>query len=62
MAQVFSCEFCQISKNTFFIEHLQATASIFEDTLKEIKKRVFMLDKLKYISLKNLLMFTWDVI
>ena len=27
LAQVFSCEFCDISKNTFFIEHLQATAS-----------------------------------
>ena len=23
MAQVFSCEFCEISKNTFFIEHLR---------------------------------------
>ena len=27
LAQVFSCEFCEISKNTFFIEHLRATAS-----------------------------------
>ena len=27
LAQVFSCEFCQISKNTFFTEHLWATAS-----------------------------------
>ena len=27
LAQVFSCEFCEISKNTFFIEHLWATAS-----------------------------------
>ena len=27
LAQVFSCEFCKISRNTFFIEHLQATAS-----------------------------------
>ena len=26
-AQVFSCEFCEISKNTFFTEHLWATAS-----------------------------------
>ena len=26
MAQVFSCEFCEISKNTFFTEHLWATA------------------------------------
>ena len=28
LAQVFSCEFCEISKNTFFIEHLLATASV----------------------------------
>ena len=27
LAQVFPCEFCQISKNTFFTEHLWATAS-----------------------------------
>ena len=26
-AQVFSCEFCEISKNTFFAEHLWKTAS-----------------------------------
>ena len=26
LVQVFSCEFCGISKNTFFTEHLQATA------------------------------------
>ena len=23
LAQVFSCEFCEISKNTFFTEHLR---------------------------------------
>ena len=28
LAQVFSCEFCEISKNTFFTEHLRATRSI----------------------------------
>ena len=28
LAQVFSCEFCEISKNTFFTEHVWATASI----------------------------------
>ena len=28
LAQVFSCEFCEISKKTFFTEHLQATASV----------------------------------
>ena len=27
LAQVFSCEFCEISKNTFFKKHLWATAS-----------------------------------
>ena len=27
LAEVFSCEFCEISKNTFFTEYLRATAS-----------------------------------
>ena len=27
LAQVFSCEFCEISKNTFFTEHLRVTAT-----------------------------------
>ena len=27
LAQVFSCEFCEIHKNTFFTEHLWVTAS-----------------------------------
>ena len=27
-AQVFSCEFCEISKNTFFTEHVWATVSV----------------------------------
>ena len=27
LVQVFSCEFCEIFKNTFFIEHLRVTAS-----------------------------------
>ena len=27
LVRVFACEFCKISKNTFFVEHLQATAS-----------------------------------
>ena len=27
LAQVFPCEFCEISKKTFFTEHLWATAS-----------------------------------
>ena len=36
LAQVFSCEFCEISKNTFFTEHLRATASaLYHNSLKE---------------------------
>ena len=27
LVQVFSCEFCEISKNTFFTEHLWMAAS-----------------------------------
>ena len=27
LAQLYSCEFCEISKNTFFIEQLRVTAS-----------------------------------
>ena len=30
LAQVFSCEFCEISKNTFSIEHFQMTASVVD--------------------------------
>ena len=28
LAQVFSCEFCEISKNSFFTEHIWTTASV----------------------------------
>ena len=31
LAQVFSCEFFEISKNTFFTEHLCATASVISN-------------------------------
>ena len=31
LAQVFSCEFCEISKNNFFTERLWATASVVGD-------------------------------
>ena len=33
LALVFSCEFCEISKNSFFTEHLRTTASVFCDFL-----------------------------
>ena len=30
LAHVFSCEFCEISKNTFFTEHLRVTRSLLK--------------------------------
>ena len=30
LAQMFSCEFCEISKNTFFTEHLWMTAAGYD--------------------------------
>ena len=34
LAQVFSCEFCEISKSTFFTEHVWATASVVSQNFK----------------------------
>ena len=31
LTQVFSCEFCEISKSTVFTEHLRVTASVNSD-------------------------------
>ena len=48
-AQVFSCIFCEISKNTFFREHLLATASKFifsiEIYLKEFLIFLFLFSR-----------------
>ena len=44
LAQVSSCEFCEISKNTFFTEHLWTTASIFMSfTNSRIYWRVYVM-------------------
>ena len=40
--QVFSCEFCEISKNIFFTEHLRVTA--FKSALRQMnipRKSIF---------------------
>ena len=34
LAQVFSCEFCKISENTFFTEHLRTTVSVTKPTFE----------------------------
>ena len=46
LAQVFACEFCEISKNTFFTEHLWTTA-----TVTSRLKRLIRLDSNKYTVL-----------
>ena len=38
LAQLFSSEFCEISKNTSFTEHLRATASSHSENSKYVKK------------------------
>ena len=47
LAQVFSCEFCKISKNKFFTEHLRTTASNFinhkRNILEFFKTKIFVL-------------------
>ena len=49
-AQVFFCEFCKISKNAFFTEHLRTTASKFyKDQLQVLFQFLFCLF-LFYIS------------
>ena len=42
---MFSCEFCEIFKNTFFTEHLWTTASEVKD------KRLFTFLRLFYIPI-----------
>ena len=47
LAQVFSCEFCEISKNTFFVEHLRETASKVSQNRRQplkvfCKKKAFL--------------------
>ena len=47
LPQVFSCEFCQVSKNTFFTEHLPAAGSTLckNMILRSIFKKTNLLGK-----------------
>ena len=72
-AQVFSCEFCEIFKNTFFIEHIWMIASayfmsfeetfvILFDSFKSVIKRklapVFLTVQIFYESVNVWVIFT----
>ena len=52
---MFSCEFCQISKNTFFTEHLWATASILREGrgIKQIEISIISKLRKKIIKKKK---------
>ena len=39
LVEVFSCEFCEISKNIFFPEHLRATASVMKIMMLVMEKK-----------------------
>ena len=56
LAQLFSGEFCEISKNTFFTEHLQTTASVRDETMRQ---RAFpWCFKISYAFFKRNFIFT----
>ena len=57
LAQVFSCEFYEISKNTFFTEHLRTTASVF--SLK--KKKITFQDFLKIFAKLKIFVMTGNL-
>ena len=68
LAQVFSCEFCEISKNTFLTEHLWATASRIDtetylntnEAYKALLERFLVLyDKYFPLSLKCKISVIW---
>ena len=42
LAQIFSCEFCEIFKNTFFTEHLRTTASTISWKSRRTLKNCFV--------------------
>ena len=45
VAQVFSCKFCEISKNTFFTEHLRTTAFDYYDRYSSSHRRFSVKDE-----------------
>ena len=49
LAQVFSCKFCEISKNIIFTEHLWTTAS-YSEQFKSNSNRSEKLSKIKIIE------------
>ena len=59
LAQAFSCEFRQISKNTFFTEHLWATTSILREGRRLKQIEISIISKLTKKILKKRKMFLY---
>ena len=57
LAQVFSSEFCQISKNTYFKEHLWATASTLREGRRLMQTEISIFSKLHKENDKKIKMF-----
>ena len=57
LAQVLSCEFCEISKNTFFTEHPWRTASELKENLIFLKLKTVGKQYKTCISKKDKLLF-----
>ena len=54
----FSCEFCEISKNTFFTEHVWATASLsFQSSSNSVTALMFLNVNLGFLTLKMVIVF-----
>ena len=60
LAQFFSCEFCEISKNTSFTEHLWATASVNKMRIskyqRKLKPKILLVLARLDISILNLVL------
>ena len=52
LAQVFSCEFCEMFKNTFFTEHFRVTASGAYAKMSE-KQTYLPFDTVKFAQVLN---------
>ena len=64
-AQVFSCEICESSKNTFFIENLQwllLKTQVFSCEICESSKDTFFTENLRWLLLKTYYKITPNIV
>ena len=57
LAQVLSCEFCEVSKNTLFTEHLWGSASIYHQYLIFTESLCFIINVIDFVSVKFFVSF-----